>query len=122
MGRTVRSFLTLEIIVFGLAALLHAGVLTTGYEHREARIAETVIGLVLLAGLVVSLAAPHFTRRSGLMAQGFALLGTLVGVFVIAIGVGPRTLLDIAIHGVMLALLISGLVAATRLRAGAVGV
>ena len=116
MATTVQWFLTLEVLVFGLAALLHAGVLTTGYEHREARIAETVIGAVLFAGLVVTLVAPQFTRRAGQLAQGFALLGTLVGVFTMVIGVGPRTPLDIAIHCTMLALLISGLVLVTNSR------
>jgi virulence-associated protein VagC len=33
MTRTVRWLLALEVVVFGLAALLHAGVLTTGYER-----------------------------------------------------------------------------------------
>jgi hypothetical protein len=64
MTRTVRWFLALEVVVFGLAALLHAGVLTTGYEHREARIAESVIGVVLLIGLLVTVAAPRLTRRA----------------------------------------------------------
>jgi hypothetical protein len=58
MTRTVRWFLALDVVVFGLAALLHAGVLTTGYEHREARIAETVIGVVLFLGLLVTVATP----------------------------------------------------------------
>lgn len=111
---SVRWFLTLEVMVFGLAALLHAGVLATGYEHREAMIAETVIGTVLLAGLLATLAAPSFTRRAGLLTQAFALLGTLVGLFTIVIGVGPRTALDIAIHGTMLALLAAGLATVRR--------
>lgn len=115
MAITVRWFLALEVVVFALAALLHAGVITTGYEHRQARIAESVIGAVLLIGLVVSVAAPELTRRAGLLAQGFALLGTCVGLFTIAVGVGPRTIVDLAIHATMLALLISGLVVAARI-------
>jgi hypothetical protein len=114
MTKTVRWFLVLEVAVFGLAALLHAGVLTTGYEHREARIAESVIGGVLFIGLLVTVAAPRLTRRAGLLVQGFALLGTCVGVLTIAIGIGPRSTLDVAIHSTMLALLVGGLVVAAR--------
>jgi hypothetical protein len=114
MTRTVRWFLALDVVVFGLAALLHAGVLTTGYEHREARIAETVIGVVLFLGLLVTVATPKLTRRAGLLAQGFALLGTCVGVLTIVIGIGPRTALDLAIHSTMLALLAGGLVVTAR--------
>ena len=90
MTRTVQWFLVLDVVVFGLAALLHAGVLTTGYEHREARIAESVIALVLFVGLLITVAAPRLTRRAALWAQGFALLGTCVGVFTIARNVSAR--------------------------------
>ena len=116
MANTIRWFLASEVVVFGLASLLHAGVLTTGYEHREAMIAEAVIGLVLFAGLLVTLAAPRLTPRAGLLAQGFALFGTLVGVVTIVIGVGPRTPLDLVIHSTMLALLIGGLIVVARRR------
>lgn len=47
--------------------------------------------------------------------QSFALLGTMVGLLTIAIGVGPRTVLDLTLHTVMLLLLVSGLVAAVRM-------
>jgi hypothetical protein len=74
-----------------VAALIHFGVLMTGYEHRRAGTAETVIGVVLLGALISTWIRPQATRTIGLSAQGFALLGTLVGIFTIVIGVGPRT-------------------------------
>jgi hypothetical protein len=114
MTPTVRWFLALEVVVFGLAALLHAGVLASGYEHREARIAESVIGLVLFIGLLVSVAAPRLTRMAGLLAQGFALVGTCVGVLTIVIGIGPRSAVDLVIHFTMLALLAGGLMVTAR--------
>jgi len=43
MTKTVQWFLALEVVIFGLAALLHGGVLMPGYQNREATIAETVI-------------------------------------------------------------------------------
>jgi hypothetical protein len=114
MTNLVRGFLSIEAAVFASAVLIHTGVLMGGYEHAKASIAESVIGLVLLAGLAATAVAPASTRTIGLAAQGFALAGTLVGLFTIAIGVGPRTALDLAIHGIMVALLVTGLLTTTR--------
>jgi hypothetical protein len=114
MPRIVRSFLALEVGVFGAAALMHAGVLVQGYEHGKAEIAETVIALVLVAGLAATTAAPASSRRLGLAAQAFALAGTLVGMFTIAIGVGPRTAVDVILHLVMVGLLVGGLTTVAR--------
>ena len=69
MRGTIRSFLLFEAATFLVASLIHSGVLIAGYEHQKDRIAEGVIAL--------------------------ALLGTLIGVFTIAVGVGPRTAPDI---------------------------
>jgi hypothetical protein len=111
---TIRRFLALEAIAFVAAALVHAGVLLGGYAHRQARIAESVIAAVLLAGLAYSWLRPSSTRRTGLAVQVFALLGTLVGAFTIAIGVGPRTVPDIVYHVGLLVVLSWGLVVAAR--------
>jgi len=87
-----------EAASFGVAALVHSGALVGGYEHEKARIAEGVIAIVLLAGFASTWIRPGQTHRVGLAAQGFALLGTLVGVFTILVGVGPRTVPDVAYH------------------------
>lgn len=111
----VRLFLLVEALAFFAAALVHAGILATGYEHHAARIAESVIGTVLLAGLVTTYLKPDLTRAAGLLAQAFALLGTLVGIFTIIVGVGPRTSPDVIYHVVMVILLLWGLRVAWRL-------
>ena len=112
--QTILLFLLGEGASFVLAALVHAGVLTHGYEHRQAAIAESTIGLVLLAGLGLAWAWPARDRLIGLIAQGFALLGTLVGLFTIAVGIGPRTVPDLVYHGAILVTLAWGLVVAAR--------
>jgi hypothetical protein len=109
MTQLVRRLLTGEAALFCAAALLHTGALIGGYHHREAATAESVIAAVLLAGFAISLIAPRWSRVAGLAAQGFALLGTVVGIFTIAIGIGPQTVLDITIHAVMVATLVTGL-------------
>lgn len=123
MTGLVRSFLSFEAAVFGAAAVMHLGVLVPGHAHAKAATAESVIALVLFSGLVATVAAPASSRTIGVVAQGFALLGTLVGVLTIAVGVGPRTLVDLLTHAAMIALLAGGLAAVTRRRpAGAAGV
>ena len=112
----LRWFLGSSAALFLVAALAHAGVLLSGHEHFQARIAETVIGTVLVLGLVGTLMAPGSARGIAIAAQGFALLGVFVGLFTIAIGIGPRTALDLVVHGAMIVRLATGLVAAVRTR------
>jgi hypothetical protein len=114
MTRWTTLLLAVQAVLFAAASLVHAGVLASGYEHSRAAIAEGVIALVLFAGLVVSLARPRATRTVAIVAQGFALLGTLVGAFTIAIGVGPQTTADSFFHVLLLALLVSGLAVAWK--------
>jgi hypothetical protein len=121
MIQTIRLFMLLEAASFVAASLIHSGVLITGYEHPQARVAEGVIAAVLIAGLALSFLRPAWTRGVGLAAQGFALLGTLVGLFTIAIGVGPRTVPDLVYHGAILAILVWGLIITARARYHVVG-
>ena len=114
MTRRTKLLLAFQAVLFAAASLVHAGVLLSGYEHSRAAIAEGVIALVLLAGFVVSLVRPASARTIALVAQGLALVGTLVGAFTIAVGVGPQTTADYVFHALLLALLVSGLVVAGR--------
>jgi hypothetical protein len=114
MRRTTRTFLLLEGVSFALAGLVHAGGLVGGYEHRQAAIAESSIAVVLLAGLGLTWLWPARTRLIGLGAQAFALLGTLVGAFTIAVGIGPQTVPDLIYHLAILAVLAWGLIVTAR--------
>jgi hypothetical protein len=107
----------LESVTFLAAAAIHAGLLVDGYEHREARIAETIIAVVLLAGAVVASFGPLWARRAGLAAQGFALVGAIVGIITIAIGIGPRSFADVFYHVIIVCVLIYGVILAVRARA-----
>jgi hypothetical protein len=98
MTQTIRFFLLVEAAAFILAALIHMGFFITGYEHRQARVAESVIAGVLFGGLLLSLFMSDWTRNVGLVVQLFALLGTIIGIFTIIVGVGPRTVPDVVYH------------------------
>jgi hypothetical protein len=110
----VRILLLSEAAVFAFAALVHAGVLVEGYEHREARIAESVLAGVLFIGFMLSWIRTSWTRKVGIAAQGFALFGTLVGLFTIIAGVGPRTIPDIVYHLGIVCVLVWGVVVAVQ--------
>ncbi len=110
----IRLMVAAEAAVFVLAAMVHSGALVHGYEHVRARTAESVIAAVLVGGLLLSAAVPRQLRPIALGVQGFALLGTFVGLFTIAIGVGPRSVLDLALHTTMIALLAGGLLLTRR--------
>lgn len=103
-----------EAVTYVTAARIHSGTLIAGYDHHRARVAEYVIATVLLVAVATTWIVPAWTRRAGLAGQAFALLATLVGLFTIAIGIGPRTKLDIVYHVSIVAVLIWGLAVAKR--------
>ena len=112
--QVIRGFIFVEGASFILASLIHFGVLANGYQHQKAGTAESVIGIVLLSGLVLTLVLPRLTRVLALTVQGFALLGTCVGLFTIAIGVGPRTVPDLTYHATIVIILMLGLILTWR--------
>src|ERR1700736_5930403 len=103
ISQTIRLFLLFEAAAFVAAASVHFGLIIAGYEHQKAGVAESVIAAVLIIGLAVTSLDRTWTRRAGLAAKAFALVGTLIGVFTIVIGVGPRTLPDVAYHFAIMA-------------------
>ena len=117
MTRAIRLFVLIEGVAFIAAALTHFGVLIGGYEHEKAGTAESVIGIVLLAGLALTGILPASTRAIGLAVQAFALAGTFVGIFTIIVGVGPRTAPDIVYHICIVIVLALGLTQTARARA-----
>jgi hypothetical protein len=109
----IRLMLGLETAIFFVAALIHFEILFDGYPDREAATAESVIGLVLLAGLIFTFLAPGRARVTALIVQGFALAGTFVGLTLL-LTIGPATGLDVVIHVVMVVVLLFGLVMTWR--------
>jgi hypothetical protein len=104
-----------EAVSFITASLIHSGVLVSGYEHEQARTAEGVIAIVLVLGLTLAWMHSTWTRKAGMAAQAFALLGTMLGVAMIAIGVGPRTVPDIVYHIGIVIVLAWGLYVCVRM-------
>src|SRR5438046_789489 len=118
---SIRTFLLIESATFLSAAALHFGALFSGFAHGAAAAAESVIASVLLGGLLATWIGPRTVRGIALTVQGFALIGTFVGLFTIAIGIGPRTGPDLVIHAIMVIELVWGLVVAARARFDSTG-
>lgn len=115
-GRTIRALLAVEAASFLLAAAVHSGVLFGGYEHYEAMLAESAIGVVLLGGLTIIRVRPYSTFSIATGVQTFALLGTFVGLWTIIVGIGPRTVPDVVYHVLIVIVLVAGLGLARRFR------
>jgi hypothetical protein len=120
MRARTRLLLLFEALCFGAASGTHFGLLVRGYEHQAAAIAESTIAAVLVVGLILTLALPVRTLAIALGAQGLALVGTLVGAFTIAVGIGPRTVPDLIFHVGILCVLAWGLVVTQRAGAPAI--
>lgn len=114
----IRLLLLVETLAFALATLVHAGLLIGGLQHEEARNAEAVIAAVLLLGLASTWLRPAWARVVGSLVQGFALFGTLVGIFTIVVGSGPRTVPDVGYHATIVGVLVGGLIFAIRMPSG----
>lgn len=111
---SIKALLGFEALLFAAASLVHAGIILGGYEHSRAATAEGVIAAVLALGLIACIGAPKRARLIALAVQAFALLGTLVGAFTIAIGIGPQTAADKTFHVILVVLLVAALLVMAR--------
>lgn len=108
------GFMLIEAASFLIAALAHHGVLVPGHEHALARAAELLIGSVLALAALASWLLPDHARRIGFIAQAFAFFATVLGLLMIAIGIGPRSIPDLIFNAGALLLLSLGLYVIAR--------
>jgi hypothetical protein len=112
--RVIRAFLVVEAATFILAALVHGSILTYSDPHEAAATVEGVIAMALVIGLVLTWTHLTSAATIGILAQGFGLFGTLVGVLTIIAGVGPQSVLDLAYSIAISGVLLVGVVVASR--------
>jgi hypothetical protein len=111
---TIRGFLLVQIAIFLALVSIHFGLLIGGYRHQNAGTTESVIAALMVVGLLLTWMPPPWSRRAAIAAQSFGTLGVLAGLVTIAVGIGPRTILDLALNAVLLLTLIAGLAMTKR--------
>src|ERR1044072_4569168 len=105
---TLPRLMFIEAIAFFMASAVHSGVFIDVSVDPAANVAEGIIGVVLLLGAIVTTVRPTWTRVVGVLAQGFGLLGSLIGLFLAIRGVGPNTMPDLVFHVAIVAMLAIG--------------
>ena len=87
---TIARLMFVELIAFFIASAVHSGVFIDVSVDPSANIAEGIIGVVLLVGAIVATVRPAWTRVVGVLAQGFGLLGSLIGLYLAIRGRGSE--------------------------------
>jgi hypothetical protein len=111
---TVRVFLLVQSAMFLVLVTIHFGLLIGGYGHPAAATTESVIAVVLVFGFLLTWMPPPWSHRAATVAQSFGTLGVLVGLFTFALGIGPRTILDLSLNVILLLTLTAGLALTKR--------
>ncbi len=105
----LRLIMSFQILLFIMGALSHAGYLPFSYVHFQARLAESVIAVLLTIGLASTFTQKTWKYKLTTATQVLSLFATLVGVVMISIGVGPQTNFDYGLHAVMIILFLVAL-------------
>ena len=105
-----RTFLFAEAAAFAIAAVVHADLPAEEYGHPDAITFEGMLAGILFLGYSLSRYDQSWTRRIGIVVQGIALLGTVIGRFSIIAGAGPPIIFDLVFYRVITAILLWGLI------------
>lgn len=97
-----------------VASSIHFGYLVDGYQDDGAALPEAIIGSVMLVGLALSWSPEPWGRRAAISALVFGLAGSLLGLVLVVIGIGPRTVPDIIYHVLLVTTIATGLFLAVR--------
>jgi hypothetical protein len=107
-------YLMVEVLLFAFAALAHGGVIMPGHESSRLATMETVVAVILGAGVIMSFVSPAQTRMVALITQGTALAGVIAGFVMVALAIDARTLADLVVLVIMLITVTLGLLVAKR--------
>ena len=116
VATVVRVLVVFETVAFLLAALLHLGaripvgfaVLATD-QILPAAIVEGLAALVFAVSAYTVFTRTAWAWPAAIIAHAFALGGVLLGMWAIAAGFGPHSVLNDTYHRLMLVVLLAGL-------------
>lgn len=114
MIRTTRIIIGVAAASLIVASLIHLGVLMDGYSLQQVGRSEAVIGTGMLVGLALTWLSGRKGLWAGVASLSFGLLGALVGLFTIVVGERPSAFGDVLYHLSLVAVLVAGLVVASR--------
>lgn len=113
MGNLIGSLMSANAALFVFGAVQHAGVTLGPFQEPSivpAAIVEGLCALALLWGALANFGGRTHARRTGAIANLFALGGVVLGMAALAAGAGPRTASNDLYHRIMLALIGAALV------------
>lgn len=113
MTGTLRWIMGVAALSLLMAAALHAGLVIPG-PFNDAAMYETGVATVLIVGLALTFIRPGWARWGGLAATVLALAGASIGLYMALRGIGPNSVPDIVYHVGLIALLLVGIVVASR--------
>lgn len=117
--RTTRIFIAVAAASLIVASLIHLGVLVESNLPQQAGRSEAVIGSAMLVGLALTWLSGRKGLWAGVVSLAFGLLGALVGLFTIVVGERPGTVGEVVYHLSLVAVVVAGLVVASRAISGA---
>ena len=116
MSTVVRVLVVFETVAFLLAALLHLGArIPVGFAVLAtdpilpAAIVEGLAGLVFAVSAYAVFSRTTWAWPVAIIAHAFALAGVLLGMWAVAAGFGPHSVLNDTYHRLMLVVLLAGL-------------
>lgn len=115
--QSLRTILAVSAVAFGLVAFVHTGWLTPDWTDPAARLAEGLIAADLVVCLVITYRWPRTARPVALVGQVLALLFTMLGATITLLVGGPRMVIEVGYHLVLIGLLVVGIVIAWRMPA-----
>lgn len=119
MIRTTRIFIGVGAASLIVASLIHLGVLMESDLPQQVGRSEVVFGTGMLVGLALTWLSGRKRLWAGVVSLAFGLLGALVGVFTIVVGERPSTFGEVVYNLSLAAVLVAGLVVASRALSGA---
>jgi hypothetical protein len=116
VATVVRVLVVFETVALLLAALLHLGArIPVGFAVLAtdpilpAAIVEGLAGLVVAVSAYAVFTCTTWAWLAAIVAHAFALAGVLLGMWAIAAGFGPHSVLNDTYHRIMLGVLLAGL-------------
>lgn len=104
----LQGFLAVEAVAYAMMAIVHL-LEPSGERDLWAAIPELIIAAALTVGFTLSWTRPRTALKSIIAAQTFALLFTLLGMFIVIMTLTPETVPNLIFHASVAVIFVVGL-------------